>query len=135
VDLTATAVTGSTEEYDGSTWTASPPGLNTARLGMGSAGTQTATLAFGGDTGSVTGATEEYDGSTWTSNPTGLNTVRFGLGGAGIQTAALGFGGQTPTNTGATEEYDGSTWATSPSGSLNTARDSFSRLWNTIQQL
>jgi hypothetical protein len=34
---------------------------------MGSAGTQTATLAFGGDTGSVTGATEEYDGSTWTS--------------------------------------------------------------------
>jgi hypothetical protein len=57
-----------TEEYDGSTWTTSPPGLNTAREHLGGAGTQTAGLAFGGYTGTAnTGATEEYDGSTWTT--------------------------------------------------------------------
>jgi hypothetical protein len=59
-----------------------------------------------------------------------MNTARSLLAGAGTQTAALGFGGYTGTaNTGATEEYDGSTWTTSP-GSLNTARNSFSRCRN-----
>jgi hypothetical protein len=40
--------TGATEEYNGSTWTASPPGLNTVRRLLGGCGTQTAALAFGG---------------------------------------------------------------------------------------
>jgi hypothetical protein len=44
-----TAPTGATEEYNGSTWTTSPPGLNTARNLLAGAGTQTAALAFGGD--------------------------------------------------------------------------------------
>jgi hypothetical protein len=77
--LADTAETGATEEYDGSTWTSNPTGLNTARRLLGGAGTQTAALAFGGDLGppGATAATEEYDGSTWTnSNPTGLNTAR-----------------------------------------------------------
>jgi hypothetical protein len=45
--------------------------LNTARFELGGAGTQTAGLAFGGDTpGSRSSATEEYNGATWTSvNP------------------------------------------------------------------
>jgi hypothetical protein len=34
---------------------------------LAGAGTQTAGLAFGGDTPSATGATEEYDGTTWTA--------------------------------------------------------------------
>jgi hypothetical protein len=42
------AVTGATEEYDGSTWTSNPTGLNTARNGLAGAGTQTAGLGFGG---------------------------------------------------------------------------------------
>jgi hypothetical protein len=46
VDLQA--VTGATEEYDGSTWTSGNP-LNTARNGLAGAGTQTAALAFGGE--------------------------------------------------------------------------------------
>jgi hypothetical protein len=42
-------ITGATEEYDGTTWTTSPGSLNTARLALAGAGTQTAALAFGGD--------------------------------------------------------------------------------------
>jgi hypothetical protein len=42
-----TAYTGATEEYDGTTWTSSGT-LNTARMILGGAGTQTAALAFGG---------------------------------------------------------------------------------------
>jgi hypothetical protein len=45
-------ITGATEEYDGSTWTTNPTGLNTARMSLAGAGIQTAGLAFGGDTGS-----------------------------------------------------------------------------------
>jgi hypothetical protein len=43
-------VTGATEEYDGATWVTTNP-LNTARYALGSAGTQTAGLAFGGEIG------------------------------------------------------------------------------------
>jgi hypothetical protein len=90
--------------------------MNTARYGLGAAGTQTAAVAFGGYTvppvpTGRTAATEEYNGATWTSNPTGLNTIRAFLAGCGTQTAALAFGGEAPPGgTGATEEYDGSTW-------------------------
>jgi hypothetical protein len=42
-------LTSATEEYDGSTWTSNPTGLNTARSSSGGAGTQTAALAFGGE--------------------------------------------------------------------------------------
>jgi hypothetical protein len=57
----STAPTGATEEYNGSTWTSNPTGLNTARYDApaGQAGTQTAALVFGGAP-STTGATEEY---------------------------------------------------------------------------
>jgi hypothetical protein len=72
--------TGATEEYNGSTWTSNPTGLNTARAFLGGCGTQTAALGFGGElpgSPNITTATEEYDGSTWTTNPPGsLNTAR-----------------------------------------------------------
>jgi hypothetical protein len=75
-------ITGATEEYDGTNWTTVPPGLNTARGGIAGAGTQTAALAFGGDSpGGYLTATEEYDGSTWTTSPGSLNTARNSLGG------------------------------------------------------
>jgi hypothetical protein len=84
--------------------------MNTARRGVGGAGTQTEALAFGGLDTANTGATEEYNGSAWTtSNP--LNTARFSLAGTGIQTAALAFGGYidpgSPGVQAATEEYNG----------------------------
>ena len=100
--------------------------MNTAREGLGGAGTQTAALAFAGYTSpaSPTGSavTEEYDGTSWV-NSNLMNTARYGIAGSklGTQTAVVGFGGFTTVRIGATEEYDGSTWATSP-GSLNTAR-------------
>jgi len=98
-----TTQVASTEEYDGSSWTAGG-NLNTARYSLSAAGIQTAALAFGGYTTALTGATEEYDGISWSSNPTGLNTSRLGLGGAGTQTAALAFSGSYSTST---EEWTG----------------------------
>jgi hypothetical protein len=42
------AITGATEEYNGSSWTSNPTSLNTARATLAGCGTQTAGLAFGG---------------------------------------------------------------------------------------
>jgi hypothetical protein len=91
----------STEEYDGSAWTAGG-NLGTARYVLSGAGTQTAGLAFGGLTTTAVANTEEYDGSAWTTGGN-LTTARHGLGGAGTQTAGLAFGGNGLSN--ATEEY------------------------------
>ena len=59
---------GDTEEYNGAGWYSSGS-LNTNRSALGSAtnGSQTAALAFGGNTGSNPGRDEceTYDGSTW----------------------------------------------------------------------
>ena len=54
--------------------------INTARLYLGGAGTQTATLAFGGQPGAA--LTELYNGSNWTE-VADLNTGRRSDGGAG----------------------------------------------------
>ena len=89
------------------TWAAGG-NLGTARYMMGSAiqGTQTASLAFGGNP--YTGVTESYNGTSW-SPVSSLNTPRGRLAGAGTQTAALGFGGLTPLSS-ATESWGGSSW-------------------------
>ena len=83
-------VTGKTEEYNGTSW-AEQNDLNTAGYDMGSAGTQTAGLGFGGYD-SHTDLTEEYNGTSWTET-NNLNTGRNTLAGAGTQTAGLAFGG------------------------------------------
>jgi hypothetical protein len=44
----STSYTGATEEYDGSTWTSNPTGLNTTRYGVAGGWVQTSALAFGG---------------------------------------------------------------------------------------
>ena len=91
---------------------ASGGNMGTARYNLGSAknGTQTAALAFGGDTNvfTATSATEIWNGSTWTSNPTGLATARSRLAGNGTQTAALASAGYNNTTSVAnTEEWSG----------------------------
>jgi len=80
-------------------------------MSLAGTGTQTASLAMGGETPSVTGTTEKYDGTSWVSAPS-MSTARFGSGGAGTQTAGLVFGG-TPGSgvTAATEEFTGETSA------------------------
>jgi hypothetical protein len=83
---------------------------------MGAAGTQTATVAFGGETASntVVGTTELYNGTAWTSNPTGMNTSRDTPVSAGTQTAALAASGDvvptSPRYSVATEKFNGTTW-------------------------
>ena len=92
---------------------ASGGNLNTARANLGGAGTQTATLAFGGEIPPQTGATELWNGTSWTTSPASLSTARKIIGAAGTQASALAFGG-APPNAGlaATEEWTG------PSSSL-----------------
>jgi hypothetical protein len=104
---------------------ASGGNLNTTRSQLAGAGTQTASVGFGGSTPSETSATELYNGTSWTTNPTGLATARRTLAGCGTQTAALAFGGLIPSSdVTATEEFTGTTW--SSGGSLGTARRNFS---------
>ena len=115
-----------TEEYNGSSW--SPGGnMGTARTSIGAAGTQTATLGFGGiNSTTALNSVEEYDGSTW--SPGGLmNTATpYSRVGAGTQTAALGYGGAVYSGPGTfavsnvSEEYNGSAWTSTPN--MNTAR-------------
>ncbi len=103
----------SSEEYDGSSWTAGGTMNGPGRIaGAKPIGTQTAGLAAGG--GRPSGPdrvafVEEYDGSSWT-NQNSMSTARSNVAGAGIQTNALVFGGNTGTATNASEEYDGTNW-------------------------
>ena len=60
-----------TNYYDGSSWTAQPGTMNTARNSLGSSGTQTNCVAYGGYKYSYpsggTAATELWDGTSWTT--------------------------------------------------------------------
>jgi len=97
--------------------------LNTARYYLYGFGTQTASIACGGDTGSVSALTELYNGSSWTE-VNDLNTARGGGGSAGKSpsTAGLIFGSAGPTpSKGFTESWDGSSWT--EVNDLNTARE------------
>jgi len=107
--------------------------LNTARLGSGSAGTQTAASMFGGlvkvPAQSPTGATELYNGIVWTTSPATMGTARYKIAGVGTQTAALGFAGSAyppvgPTvfNKSETESFNGTAWTAG--GALPTAQNS-----------
>jgi hypothetical protein len=60
-------------------------------MGLAGSGSNTAGLAFGGNTTAVTGATEEWDVVTRGAWATGgsLNTARASLAGVGTQTAGL----------------------------------------------
>ena len=77
--------------------------------GIGSVGTQTATLAFGGLPG---GATLTYNGTSWSAPGVDMNVAaRYSLASFGTQTAALACGGDPgATNNGLVEQYDGSSW-------------------------
>ena len=84
--------------------------LNTGRFAAGAAGTQTAGLAFGGNTPSptFTGATESWNGTNWT-NENNLSTDRsnlpFGVSGSGSTVALAAGGYASPGLTAATEEW------------------------------
>ena len=124
----APASSDATEHYNGTSWTSGGDLPVSIYLpGNQAAGTQTAGLVFGGDTGpgsSFPTASYEYDGSSWTAgNPT--NTARSYGAGSGTQTAAFFATGTTPPFSPSNdsvhfEQYDGTNWTTGPN--LNTAR-------------
>ena len=106
-----TAVTAVTEEYDGSTWT-EVGDLTTPRgyLAGSTAGTQSATLAFGGNPPSTSEESETWNGTAWTEG-NDLNTARHYLSGSGTSTAALAMGGAgSPAYLAVTEAYNGTSW-------------------------
>ena len=126
--------TADSEEWNGSAWSEGD-NLNQARSSLGSAnsGTQTAALAFGGETnpgGTIRNLSESYNGTSWTAGPT-LNTARYGGAGAGTSTAALFAGGNTPPFTANSEEWNGSSW--SEGNNLITARRDLNGAANGLQ--
>jgi len=99
------------------TWSSASP-LILARGGMGEAGTQNATVVFGGNGPAVgppthTNATEEYNGSGWATSGN-MATGRRMMMSFGTQTAAVGAAGYTNTPSAsfpmATELYNGTSW-------------------------
>ena len=94
-----------------SAWSSSSS-LNTARIQLSGAisSPNTASLAFGGYTGTESNSTEEYNGSGWATGGN-LSTSRYQGAGAGTQTAGLFFGGRPPASGATTtEEYGGASW-------------------------
>ena len=76
---------------------------------MGSAGTQSAALCFGGHDGAAyLSSTEKFNGNTWTTNAGwNLSITKRQVGSAGTQSAALCFGGLGSSYTKVTEKFDG----------------------------
>ena len=117
---TSTEFDQSTNTITAAAW-ASGGALPVAVYDGAGAGTQTAGLAFGGDTapdGTAAGS-YEYNGTSWTAGNS-LNNGRRELNGFGTQTAGVAtLGGDTPATT-YTEEYDGTNW--SNANAASTAR-------------
>ena len=92
--------------------------LNTSRSDLSGAGTTTAALAYGGESGLTN--TENFNGTSWTE-VNDLSGGIFGGWGSGISTSALLYGGKTPAPAFTTkaEIFDGTSWA--ETGSMATA--------------
>jgi len=115
------AYTNASEEYNGSTFSATPN--MPVSLGFRNAGgTVTAGIVFGGHDNTSPANTSLWDGSSYSNGP---NIVDSGYGtmGNGSQTAAFMCGSaSTPERPNSlTEEYNGSSWSSVPA-TLNTAR-------------
>ena len=91
-------------------------GRNTAVQGSPGAGSQTASIAAGGNTtpGTLSANTETYDGTSWTETAN-LPTSIYNNSITGTTTAALMFGGAspslTPSPTTRTTSWNGTSWA------------------------
>ena len=88
--------TANVESFDGSTWS-EENNINTTRRGMGSSGTTSLGMIYGGDIPPNTQVvTESWNGTSW-SQAAVLATGRSALRGCGTtNTAALAIGGEPP---------------------------------------
>ena len=94
-----------TEEYNGSSWTAGGTLANTA-VNMDGEGSLTAGLATGGGPTSVN--CQLYDGSSWTNTTSMSNARTLHATTGGNYLSALATGGAPPAGaTNATEEFSG----------------------------
>ena len=113
---------GTTQIYDGSSWTTSPDSIAPTRNSgaMSTAGTTTASYYAGGNNpGGGQNTTEEFDGSTWSAGGNYPASIG-GQGGAGTLTAGLAFGG-SPSHVTASNSYNGTSWTST--NALNTGRN------------
>ena len=95
------------EDWNGSTWSANPHSLNSARQFPGGDGASNDSAIMVGGEPSPNGAlTEIYNGSSWTESGD-LNTARNQLAAAGTVTALIAMGGNTGADA---ETFNGSTW-------------------------
>ena len=89
----------STEEYNGSTWTAVNNMIAGEQEG-GGAGLQTAALSIGGKTAASTShstQTQTYDGTSWATANTLVVSMKYNMCGTGSTTASLTNGGNDGT--------------------------------------
>ena len=108
------------EQYNGSSWTEVGDLQEARDNAAGSTNAPyTATLVFGGGSGSTyLTDNESYNGTAWTEIAE-LNTGKSSTAGAGIQTAALSFTGESPEGGGSgphsarNEEWMDRDWETS----------------------
>ena len=100
------------ESWDGTNWTETTD-VNAQRVQAAGAGTQTATLFFGGEGSPFAdnkNKTELWNGTTWTE-VNNLNEGRSQPGGGGISTSAIsvnGYNGSAKSND--AETWDGTSW-------------------------
>ena len=116
------ALTDTTEKYNGATW-ASSATLGVARSG-GAAGTQNAALIFGGKDPSspATDTVERYNGSTWSEvNDLPSTTPGGSTGGFGTQNDAYAMIENSEAADG--QNFNGTSW--SETAAYNTFRSSF----------
>jgi len=110
-------ISGKTELYDGTAWTANP-NLCPVSIGYGTGGgPQTAGIICSGESPPGSGtATIKFDGSAWTSAPS-RSTSRQNATGIGTQTSFIQVGGAwSPSWTALTvnETFNGASWSTEP---------------------
>tara|TARA_R100000655_G_scaffold265_4_gene1072 strand:+ start:1846 stop:3660 length:1815 start_codon:yes stop_codon:yes gene_type:complete len=112
--------TNVSEEYNGSTFSATPN--MPVSLGFrNSGGTVTAGIVFGGHDGSSPANTSIWNGSSYSNGPS-IVDPGYGTMGNGSSTALFMCGSSEPARpTTLTEEYDGSSWSSVPA-TLNTGR-------------
>ena len=113
-----TTWTVTSSEWDGTSWT-SGGSFNPASASqiVGTAGTQTAGLKFGGAIPGSPLIVESYNGTSWTSAPS-INNAVGPTTGQGTQTSALmagGYVGSPEAVLTTTEAYNGTAWSTQPS--------------------
>ena len=111
-----------TEAYNGTSWAEVSAAMNNDRGSLSGNGTQTATIAMGGNSGpNYMVYTESWNGASWT-NENDLNNQRSGATSLGVQGAAIYVGGYTGAATSdKAEEWNGTSWT--EVNPLNTGRN------------